>query len=1040
MLVPGYGYTSDISSAPETKDNDNNDDEDEDDLDDHISLASSLSSIPLKDLKRHLQLAAQQQQQQQKQQQQQQQRKSRKIVGTKKDSIAKVSHNSNSNDRKGRPAQKKNDKTVNTKKRSIHKDKPMTMDGTNGHRTHQATTTTTTTTTTTVSSSAVSSHQDDDDPPLATACCLCHCGLDCADRTLFFQPDRIQELQELSKDKDKDKSDKDKSDNDDASSSTVDFTMDDPYVSIQAYDPHNALVYCDGCSRLYHQQCHFVPLFILPRGKWYCLLCTTHTNNNNNNNNNKGNKATAWTPSGTVHPLQDLFQSPPNPSARRQEQEWEHQTGTIQAKQWYQQLAQIRQFCKTQASNIRLASAHLDTFTSIPRNRQHLIILCQNYFRHQQQRQQRRQPKGTAGEDNASQRRFVVSSSSQQLADTLVKLTTSQWKIRTLFMSLERYQQQANHILPDSVLIWAQQQQQQQQQQQPHQPTQVLLPPSSSPTRSNKLMTYLFPHGLQVYQEHRRTIPRTAEWKGHEEVDDVEIKREEGVAMNAPRTAEDAGTYTTSGTKHTTMVPMEISIPDSPQVSSLWTRCLPVSSSPRSTRMVQQTRPATAPSSPPQPTTSTTTTKPAPQQHSSRTMDNNTKNVQHHEDSDSGISLDDLQCCICKLGDATDENDLLLCDGQGCCRAFHMACVWPAITLDDLEGKETENWFCPLCQALPNLLAEIQESCMDEEWVYRKEQSRCKRGKQNSKHKRNKDDDSKNAESTSSSLQSWNGAIDVFPEAEWQMNASKLLKMSPQQQQQQQQHHQQQQPSTDDIARLLGTYLGPDFLPARSHDPTAVSLLLPMGSDSEDENDYSLFDEASFEERKRRRREEKKKRKKTDSDDNDDDDDDDENEEAMSSSPSSTQSSSATLQEMSSVELEIDRNELEALSDGGGDDDDDDHDDASSSSSLSPTAVDNRRISKRLRKKKRWNDSSGHASSGDSRTSRDSRDAEAVANMADFDASNIVQGKRRRTLVDYRKLNDALFGDLTELEQAKLDDQVDYQEHRGGGGKRKKKE
>jgi PHD-finger len=272
-------------------------------------------------------------------------------------------------------------------------------------------------------------------------------------------------------------------------------------------------------------------------------------------------------------------------------------------------------------------------------------------------------------------------------------------------------------------------------------------------------------------------------------------------------------------------------------------------------------------------------------------MDNHTKNVQNHEDSDSGISLDDLQCCICKLGDATDENDLLLCDGQGCCRAFHMACVWPAITLDDLEGKETENWFCPLCQALPNLLAEIQESCMDEEWVYRKEQSRIKRGKQNSKHKRNKDDDSKNAESTSSSLQSWNGAIDVFPEAEWQMNASKLLKMSPQQQQQ------QQQQSTDDIAHLLETYLGPDFLPARSHDPTAVSLL-PMGSDSEDENDYSLFDEASFEERKRRRRlEEKKKRKITnsatqDNDDNDDDDDDDdENEEATSSSPSSTQSS-----------------------------------------------------------------------------------------------------------------------------------------------------
>ena len=871
------------------------------------------------------------------------------------------------------------------------------------------------------------------------ACCLCQCGLDCADRTLFFEADRIQELQELPKDKDKDKN-SDDNQGGAASSSLLleDFTLDDPYVPLQAYDPHNALVYCDGCSRLYHQKCHFVPLFILPRGKWYCLLCTTH---NSHHNHKKGHAArrtpspkattTALTPSVTVYPFHEMFQSPPNPSVRQQEQEWEHQTGTIQAKQWFQQLTQIRQFCKTQASNIRLASAQLETFTSIPRNRQHLITLCHNYFRRQQQQQQQSRMKRIDGDDDnnndnkTSHRRFVVSSSSQQLADTLVKLTTSQWKIRTLLMSLERYQHQANHILPNSLLQWVQQLQQQP----------PPLPPSSSSSCNNnnninnninnnfhKVMTYLFPHGQQVYLEYRRTIPRTAEWKGDEEIDKDGIKEKgKGEAMMAPPTltATAVTDVIATSTRRTTMVPMEISIPDSPRGPSSSTQCLPVNASPRSNRRA--------------PMGLAITTKPP--QLTTQTVKSNNSNVRsNQEDSDSsGVSLDDLQCCICQLGDATDENDLLLCDGQGCCRAFHMSCVWPPITLDDVEGKETEDWFCPLCQALPNMLAELQEACMDEEWVYRKEQRRSQRGKkQTSPHKRNKDDDS-NTDSTSSSIESWNGASDVFPEAEWQMNASKLLKMSPQQPQQ------QQQEGVDDIGRLLERFLGPDFLPSGSSNnnmaaASSSSLFLPMGSDSEDENEYSLFDEASFEERKRRRRlEAKTKKERTNSMSDVDGDDDDE---AMSASSSSTQSSDATLQEMSSVELEIDRTELEALSDGNNEDDDDDNnDDASSSSSLSSNVVANRRVSKRLRRKKqRW------SHGGDSDSGSGSLDAgRGLANSADFDASNIVYGKRRRTAVDYRKLNDALFGDLTQLEQAKLDDQVDYEERRRDGGTRKKK-
>lgn len=45
-----------------------------------------------------------------------------------------------------------------------------------------------------------------------------------------------------------------------------------------------------------------------------------------------------------------------------------------------------------------------------------------------------------------------------------------------------------------------------------------------------------------------------------------------------------------------------------------------------------------------------------------------------------GISLDNqLQCCACVKGKCSDDNDLLLCDGKGCYRAYHMQCAHPHV-------------------------------------------------------------------------------------------------------------------------------------------------------------------------------------------------------------------------------------------------------------------------------------------------------------------------------------------------------------------------
>lgn len=53
-------------------------------------------------------------------------------------------------------------------------------------------------------------------------------------------------------------------------------------------------------------------------------------------------------------------------------------------------------------------------------------------------------------------------------------------------------------------------------------------------------------------------------------------------------------------------------------------------------------------------------------------------------------------CCVCGGGDATDDNDLALCDR--CNRGFHQRCHRPPVLT---FGREDENWFCADCvQAL----------------------------------------------------------------------------------------------------------------------------------------------------------------------------------------------------------------------------------------------------------------------------------------------------------------------------------------------------
>jgi hypothetical protein len=288
------------------------------------------------------------------------------------------------------------------------------------------------------------------------------------------------------------------------------------------------------------------------------------------------------------------------------------------------------------------------------------------------------------------------------------------------------------------------------------------------------------------------------------------------------------------------------------------------------------------------------------------------------------------------IGDATDENDVILCDGQNCHRAFHMKCVFPAVSEQEL-GDENEDWFCPLCSGISNLMGETHDLCIGME----------------------------EGDDEGGSIESWDDVQDVFPDAEWEYEtALKLLKGK----------------RNEDTQRLLTLFLGEDIIDKPGQ--------MPVGSDSEDENDYSLFDEDSFEERKRKAREE----------------------EGGADEDDSTRSSEATLVDMSSVEYNVGKDELAALSDVEGQSDGNSSE-ADGSENDEKSNAQRARRSRRLQKRLEAIDG-GESKSGDF--------------GADFSEANIIEGKRKRKKIDYRKLNDMMFGDLDDSQNRMIDDPEDF--------------
>ena len=189
------------------------------------------------------------------------------------------------------------------------------------------------------------------------------------------------------------------------------------------------------------------------------------------------------------------------------------------------------------------------------------------------------------------------------------------------------------------------------------------------------------------------------------------------------------------------------------------------------------------------------------------------------------ISLDDLKCWNCHGSHATDENDMLLCDGMGCYRSFHMKCLEPQVTIEDVHNNSDDAWFCPLCTANANLTHFAQSEYLgDDYWELPSTKGKICDGNSNG--------------DSSQRMKEWETAQDVFPEAKFELRVAQKLKANI-----------RDEETTTFLAQTLGIITGSSFKDERSETSEDNHLLLTEEDESDDDFDHEeveLLDDESF--------------------------------------------------------------------------------------------------------------------------------------------------------------------------------------------------
>jgi hypothetical protein len=819
----------------------------------------------------------------------------------------------------------------------------------------------------------------------------------------------------------------------------TDVDDDDHNDDYMIYQPNNALVYCDTCHRWYHQMCHFFPIFILPLSNFTCALCQYVQQQLKSKAKAKSSKqksqkksvphtTSSSSSSSSIHipvndyPIQHMFRSPPTSDTHNNnnttitypisyyENQWEKDPHVIhiKAKGLHEQFQQlIRRTTMTTLSTLRRSKGTMDTYlfqSSQHTRNYHLGIKSSSCImmgntgttnHYKSYHSQHRTSTITATTEN-------VTYLSQELVQCIVAYVTSKYTIRTLLQSLEFMRNTPfQHRSWQALIQW----------------TKINDHPDpdhQTTTKQDFVQRIVFPFGNHHI---RRWYSVTPEY-----------------ILDYPETTTTTTTF--ASTTRTRTIPDEIRVHNKVENDTKSSKRTTTKNR-TTTGIGNVTTPSSARSSTKNGVhdkallsnqSTTATKKNAPK--AKRPTNNNKKknatttNTMTHKtvdkDDDSGISLDELKCCVCLCGDCTDENDLLMCDGQHCYRAFHMHCIYPPI--EQVDENDDTDWFCPYCETMANLLLKIQTETNrilrnddDDEWERRRylryqqqkkkekvaKTKTMKRGRHvvENESKLAPPDDKNNNNTTNDevdSLKSWeNVQTDVFPEAEWEYDVTQRLK--------------KQRGLRDhiDIEILLARIQGQDeqrvmTLYEQSGTATAATAMIDnnMANDNDDDDDDDddldvdgNFDLYSYQEERRIARTEGMV-------------DDDTN-------------SQVTLAELSVVEMQVSDDELAALTDVDSDNDNSENsDNADTTNDPQPTAsthqlLSRRRQSRRLRNKQETKKDTLVRSNG----------MIQYDDVGRMDVANIITGKRKRFHIDYRKLNDAMFHSVPASE---LDDDDDF--------------